>query len=192
MFLFTSRNLLSCCCRWLFQLYGSDLESEFSQFQDWLKNFPLYKGRANAEEFEEDEEERLMGKYKVWSPELGWFSGSGTFWERSLLSSTLRDPSWFTPSMPTTPTTQSVRSPKESPQIRPSRSWSESTSSRLYSIFQNGRPSGWSGPKVIVCTTCRRPPTWLRRTPTVKPTLTCCCGSDSRWLTPKTATSPKS
>lgn len=50
-------------CR--FQLYGYDLESEFSQFQDWLRSFPLYKGRANAEDFEEDEEERLMGKYKV-------------------------------------------------------------------------------------------------------------------------------
>ncbi|XP_029683326.1 fer-1-like protein 4 isoform X2 [Takifugu rubripes] len=46
------------------KLYGYDLESEFSQFQDWLKNFPLYKGRANAEDFEDDEEERFMGKYK--------------------------------------------------------------------------------------------------------------------------------
>ncbi|KAM9362008.1 fer-1-like protein 4 [Symphorus nematophorus] len=46
------------------KLYGGDLESEFSQFQDWLQIFPLYKGRANAEDDEEDEEERLMGKYK--------------------------------------------------------------------------------------------------------------------------------
>ncbi|XP_059184867.1 fer-1-like protein 4 [Centropristis striata] len=46
------------------QLYGGDLESEFSQFQDWLKIFPLYKGRASGEDDEEDEEERLMGKYK--------------------------------------------------------------------------------------------------------------------------------
>lgn len=49
----------------LFQLYGYDLESEFSQFQDWLKTFPLCRGRAHAEDFEEDEEERFMGKYKV-------------------------------------------------------------------------------------------------------------------------------
>lgn len=55
----------------LFQLYGYDLESEFSQFQDWLKSFPLCKGRANAEDFEEDEEERFMGKYKVLRAELG-------------------------------------------------------------------------------------------------------------------------
>ncbi|KAI3369771.1 hypothetical protein L3Q82_024597 [Scortum barcoo] len=46
------------------KLYGGDLESEFSQFQDWLQIFPLYKGRAHAEDDEEDEEERLMGKYK--------------------------------------------------------------------------------------------------------------------------------
>ncbi|KAM3850594.1 fer-1-like protein 4 [Diretmus argenteus] len=46
------------------QLYSADLESEFSQFQDWLQIFPLYKGRASGEEDEEDEEERLMGKYK--------------------------------------------------------------------------------------------------------------------------------
>ncbi|KAI4827274.1 hypothetical protein KUCAC02_030683, partial [Chaenocephalus aceratus] len=46
------------------KLYGGDLESDFSQFQDWLQIFPLYKGRANIEGDEEDEEERLMGKYK--------------------------------------------------------------------------------------------------------------------------------
>ncbi|XP_071369375.1 fer-1-like protein 4, partial [Centroberyx affinis] len=46
------------------QLYSGDLESEFSQFQDWLQIFPLYKGRAGGEEEEDDEEERLMGKYK--------------------------------------------------------------------------------------------------------------------------------
>ncbi|XP_010790165.1 fer-1-like protein 4 [Notothenia coriiceps] len=48
------------CCK----LYGGDLESDFSQFQDWLQIFPLYKGRASIEGDEEDEEERLMGKYK--------------------------------------------------------------------------------------------------------------------------------
>uniref|UniRef100_A0A671YI54 Fer-1 like family member 4 n=1 Tax=Sparus aurata TaxID=8175 RepID=A0A671YI54_SPAAU len=46
------------------QLYAGDLESEFSQFQDWLQIFPLYKGKACGEDDEEDEEERLMGKYK--------------------------------------------------------------------------------------------------------------------------------
>ncbi|XP_038552062.1 fer-1-like protein 4 [Micropterus salmoides] len=46
------------------KLYRGDLESEFSQFQDWLKIFPLYKGKASGEDDEEDEEERLMGKYK--------------------------------------------------------------------------------------------------------------------------------
>ncbi|KAM3621093.1 uncharacterized protein V6R79_006015 [Siganus canaliculatus] len=46
------------------KLYGGDLESEFSQFQDWLHIFSLYKGRASAEDEDEDEDERLMGKYK--------------------------------------------------------------------------------------------------------------------------------
>nr|XP_057911615.1 fer-1-like protein 4 isoform X1 [Doryrhamphus excisus] len=45
-------------------LYAGDLESHFSQFQDWLQIFPLFKGRANSEDADEDEEERLMGKYK--------------------------------------------------------------------------------------------------------------------------------
>ncbi|XP_034548431.1 fer-1-like protein 4 [Notolabrus celidotus] len=48
----------------ILKLYGGDLESEFSQFQDWLKIFPLYKGRASTEDDDDDEEERLMGKYK--------------------------------------------------------------------------------------------------------------------------------
>uniref|UniRef100_A0A665XCY1 Fer-1 like family member 4 n=1 Tax=Echeneis naucrates TaxID=173247 RepID=A0A665XCY1_ECHNA len=46
------------------KLYGGDLESEFSQFQDWLQIFPLYKGKSSIEDEEEDEEERFMGKYK--------------------------------------------------------------------------------------------------------------------------------
>ncbi|XP_044028971.1 fer-1-like protein 4 [Siniperca chuatsi] len=46
------------------KLYGGDLESEFGQFQDWLQIFPLYKGRTSGEDEEDDDEERLMGKYK--------------------------------------------------------------------------------------------------------------------------------
>ncbi|XP_028302961.1 fer-1-like protein 4 isoform X2 [Gouania willdenowi] len=46
------------------QLFAGDLESEFSQFQDWLHVFPLYKGRASLNDEEDDDEERLMGKYK--------------------------------------------------------------------------------------------------------------------------------
>lgn len=57
-----SASVCICMC---VQLYGGDLETEFSQFQDWLQIFPLYKGRANSEDVEEDEEERLMGKFKV-------------------------------------------------------------------------------------------------------------------------------
>uniref|UniRef100_A0A3Q2XY42 Fer-1 like family member 4 n=1 Tax=Hippocampus comes TaxID=109280 RepID=A0A3Q2XY42_HIPCM len=46
------------------ELYAGDLESEFSQFQDWLQVFPLSKGRAIGEDADEGEDERLMGKYK--------------------------------------------------------------------------------------------------------------------------------
>ncbi|XP_058488607.1 fer-1-like protein 4 [Solea solea] len=46
------------------KLYSGDLESEFSQFQDWLQIFPLYKGKASGEDEDEDEGERMMGKYK--------------------------------------------------------------------------------------------------------------------------------
>uniref|UniRef100_A0A8D3BNE6 Fer-1 like family member 4 n=1 Tax=Scophthalmus maximus TaxID=52904 RepID=A0A8D3BNE6_SCOMX len=53
------------------QMYGGDLESEFSQFQDWLQIFPLYKGRSCAEDEEDDDEERVMGKYKVQWMEKG-------------------------------------------------------------------------------------------------------------------------
>uniref|UniRef100_A0A3B3D8C6 Fer-1 like family member 4 n=1 Tax=Oryzias melastigma TaxID=30732 RepID=A0A3B3D8C6_ORYME len=41
-----------------------DLESEFNDFQDWLKVFPLYKGRASTEDDADDDEDRLMGKFK--------------------------------------------------------------------------------------------------------------------------------
>lgn len=38
---------------------------EYKQFQDWLKIFPLYKGKALGEDEDEDEEDRWMGKFKV-------------------------------------------------------------------------------------------------------------------------------
>uniref|UniRef100_A0A8C5CLV0 C2 domain-containing protein n=1 Tax=Gadus morhua TaxID=8049 RepID=A0A8C5CLV0_GADMO len=46
------------------QVYSGDLEAEFRQFQDWLKIFPLLKGKVDDDD-DEGEEERLMGKYKV-------------------------------------------------------------------------------------------------------------------------------
>ncbi|KAL6464661.1 hypothetical protein MHYP_G00269780 [Metynnis hypsauchen] len=46
------------------QLYKSELENEFSQFMDWLHTFPIYKGKSNFDDEDEDESERIMGKYK--------------------------------------------------------------------------------------------------------------------------------
>lgn len=34
---------------------------------DWLHTFPMYKGKSNCDDEEEDESERTMGKYKVFN-----------------------------------------------------------------------------------------------------------------------------
>ncbi|XP_049327745.1 fer-1-like protein 4 [Astyanax mexicanus] len=46
------------------KLYKSELENEFSQFMDWLHTFPIYKGKANLEDEDDDDSDRIMGKYK--------------------------------------------------------------------------------------------------------------------------------
>ncbi|TSK16233.1 Fer-1-like protein 4 [Bagarius yarrelli] len=46
------------------KLYKSELENEFSQFMDWLHTFPIYKGKSSFDDDEEDNSERIMGKYK--------------------------------------------------------------------------------------------------------------------------------
>ncbi|KAJ8412157.1 hypothetical protein AAFF_G00144240 [Aldrovandia affinis] len=46
------------------KLYTSELENEFNEFMDWLRTFPIYKGKSNYDDDEEDEDERTMGKYK--------------------------------------------------------------------------------------------------------------------------------
>ncbi|XP_076863627.1 fer-1-like protein 4 [Brachyhypopomus gauderio] len=45
-------------------LYKSELENEFSQFMDWLHTFPIYKGKSNVDEEDDDDSDRTMGKYK--------------------------------------------------------------------------------------------------------------------------------
>ncbi|XP_060713707.1 fer-1-like protein 4 [Tachysurus vachellii] len=46
------------------KLYKSELENEFCQFMDWLHTFPIYKGKSNCDDEEEDDSDRTMGKYK--------------------------------------------------------------------------------------------------------------------------------
>ncbi|XP_051887398.1 fer-1-like protein 4 isoform X2 [Pristis pectinata] len=46
-----------------FQIYNTELEKQFN-FQDWLFIFPLYRGKANEDEFEENADDRIMGKCK--------------------------------------------------------------------------------------------------------------------------------
>ncbi|XP_010215004.1 PREDICTED: fer-1-like protein 4 [Tinamus guttatus] len=45
------------------QIYNSELESEFDNFEDWLCIFPLHRGRTNEDE-DGNEDEHFVGKYK--------------------------------------------------------------------------------------------------------------------------------
>ncbi|XP_078391487.1 fer-1-like protein 4 isoform X2 [Cetorhinus maximus] len=47
-----------------FQIYNSELENEYNNFEDWLYIFPLYRGKANGNEFGDIVDDRTMGKYK--------------------------------------------------------------------------------------------------------------------------------
>ncbi|XP_071311537.1 fer-1-like protein 4 [Agelaius tricolor] len=45
------------------QIYNSELEYEFGNFEDWLCIFPLHRGKANEDE-DGNEDEHYVGKYK--------------------------------------------------------------------------------------------------------------------------------
>ncbi|RLV92857.1 hypothetical protein DV515_00013628 [Chloebia gouldiae] len=45
------------------QIYNSELEHEFGNFEDWLCIFPLHRGKANEDE-DGNENEHYVGKYK--------------------------------------------------------------------------------------------------------------------------------
>uniref|UniRef100_A0A8C0G969 C2 domain-containing protein n=1 Tax=Chelonoidis abingdonii TaxID=106734 RepID=A0A8C0G969_CHEAB len=45
------------------QIYSSELENEFDNFEDWLYIFPLHRGKANEDE-DGNEDENFVGKYK--------------------------------------------------------------------------------------------------------------------------------
>lgn len=45
------------------QLYNKELESEFGSFDDWVKTYELFRGKASEEEG--SNEERFVGKFKV-------------------------------------------------------------------------------------------------------------------------------
>ncbi len=47
-------------------MYDKELEAEFGPFDDWVKTFELYRGKANEEESSADD--RFVGKLKV-----NWF-----------------------------------------------------------------------------------------------------------------------
>lgn len=41
---------------------------------DWLHTFPIYKGKSNCDDEEDDDSERTMGKYKVLIYQAQYFS----------------------------------------------------------------------------------------------------------------------
>ncbi|XP_010139718.1 PREDICTED: fer-1-like protein 4, partial [Buceros rhinoceros silvestris] len=45
------------------QIYNSELENHFDNFEDWLCIFPLHRGKANEDE-DGNEDEHFVGKYK--------------------------------------------------------------------------------------------------------------------------------
>lgn len=49
---------------YLSQIYNSELENYFDNFEDWLCIFPLHRGKANEDE-DGNEDEHFVGKYKV-------------------------------------------------------------------------------------------------------------------------------
>lgn len=45
------------------QLFNKELECEFGHFDDWVKTYELFRGKANEEDGISDE--RFVGKFKV-------------------------------------------------------------------------------------------------------------------------------
>ncbi|KAK2511343.1 Fer1l6, partial [Columba guinea] len=48
------------------QIYEGDLESEFNNFEDWVKTFHLLRGKSN-DEVHADSEDRIIGKFKAFN-----------------------------------------------------------------------------------------------------------------------------
>lgn len=46
------------------KIYDGDLESEFNNFEDWVKTFELFRGKSTDED-PSDYEDRIVGKFKV-------------------------------------------------------------------------------------------------------------------------------
>ncbi|XP_072371523.1 fer-1-like protein 4 [Scyliorhinus torazame] len=47
-----------------FQIYYSELEKQYNNFEDWLYIFPLFRGKANEGELGDKVDDRTTGKYK--------------------------------------------------------------------------------------------------------------------------------
>lgn len=48
------------------QVYNKELESEYGNFEDWLHTFNLFRGKAGDNEEHALEDDRIVGRFKVW------------------------------------------------------------------------------------------------------------------------------
>lgn len=72
------------------QLFPKELEAEFSEFEDWLHTFNLYKGKAGDDDDNSaGDDDRVMGRFKVifWL-DLTWFF-KGFDWNVDMLISVI-------------------------------------------------------------------------------------------------------
>lgn len=48
------------------QVYNKELESEYGNFEDWLHTFNLFRGKAGDDDEHAPDDERIVGRFKVW------------------------------------------------------------------------------------------------------------------------------
>lgn len=53
-----------CVCRPM-QVYNKELETEYGNFADWLHTFNLYRGKAGDDDEHAQDDDRIVGRFKV-------------------------------------------------------------------------------------------------------------------------------
>lgn len=48
------------------QVDNKELESEYGNFEDWLHTFNLFRGKAGDDDEHAPDDERIVGRFKVW------------------------------------------------------------------------------------------------------------------------------
>lgn len=50
----------------LLKVYNKELETEYGNFEDWLHTFNLYRGKAGDDDERALDDDRIVGRFKVW------------------------------------------------------------------------------------------------------------------------------